>query len=102
MLLSYLETHTAGSSFAITPHPAASSLTGPKPSQESEAVKYYQILGGHDLRIGKEAAVYVGQLKGYQGRLIEIGQDTGKIECLGRHPPFYTAPLKHLVLMCVP
>ena len=61
-------------------------------------------MGGrvYDPRIGREAAVYVGQMKGYQGRLIEINQHTGKIECAGRQVPTYTTLLKHLVLMCVP
>ena len=88
-------------SFAATPHPAASSTSNPKPSHESEAAKGHPPLGGRDPRIGKEAAVIVGQLKGYQGRLIEINRDSGKIECPGRQVPT-TALLKHLVLMCVP
>ena len=95
----YLESHTVIPSFAATPHPAASSLSEPKPSQESEVAKGHQMLGGRDPRIGREAAVYVGHLKGYQGRLTEIGRDSGKIECPGRQFPTYTAPLKHLVLM---
>jgi hypothetical protein len=57
------------------------------------------MLGGRDPRIGREAAVCAGQLKGYEGRLLDIGRDSGKIECSGRQPPYYTAPLKDLVLM---
>jgi hypothetical protein len=71
----------------------------PKPSHESEAGKGHFTLGGRDPRIGREAAVYVGQMKGYQGRLIEIGRDSGTIECPGRQLHTYTAPLRHLVLM---
>jgi len=97
--LLYLKSHDLPPSFATTPHPAASSMSKPMPSHESEASKGHQMLGGRDPRIGKEAAVYLGHLKGYQGRLTEIGRNTGKIECPGRHPPTYTAPLKHLVLM---
>ena len=99
MLLLYLESHTLVPSFTSTPHPAASSssISKPTPSHESEAA------GGRalDPRIGRDAAVYVGQLKGLQGRLLEIGRNTGKIECPGRHPPNYTTMLKHLVLMWV-
>jgi hypothetical protein len=96
----YLESHNLAPSFAATPHPAASSKSNPKPSHEYEAVKG-QMLGGHgsDPRIGREAAVYVGHMKGYQGRLIEINRHSGKIECPGRHVPTYTTLLKHLVLM---
>jgi hypothetical protein len=97
--LLYLQSHTLGPSFAIAPHPSAPSISGPKPSHETEAAKGHQMLGGRDPRIGREAAVYVGQLKGYQGRLIEIGRNIGKIECPGRQFPTYTAPLKHLILM---
>ena len=43
--------------------------------------------------------MYVGHMKGYQGRLVEIGHNTGKIECPGRQFPMHTALLKHLVLM---
>lgn len=53
---------------------------------------------GRDPRIGRYAAVYVGHLKGYQGRLIEINRITGTIECPGRQIPI-TAPLNHLVFM---
>ena len=66
-LLSYLESHTIVPSFANNSHLAASSSTGPKPPHKSEAVKSHQMLGGVDPRIGKEAALYVGQMKGYQG-----------------------------------
>ena len=88
-------------SFAAVPHPAASSMSNPKPSHESEAVKGHLMLGGRgpDPRIGREAAVYVGHMKGYQGRLIEINRNSGKIECPGRQVPTYTAPLNCLVLM---
>ena len=99
MLLLYLESHTLGPSFAATPHPAASSISKPKPSHESEAAKGHQTLDGRDPRIGREAAVYIGHMKGYRGRLIEIGRESGKIECPGRQLPTYTALLKHLVLM---
>ena len=99
MLLSYLESYTVGPSFAAIPHPAAASMSNPKPSHESEAAKGHQMLGGHDPRLGKEAAVYVGEMKGYQGRLLEIGQTDGKIETLGRQFPTYTTRLKNLVLM---
>jgi len=102
VLLLYLESHTPGPSFATTSHPAASSLSKPKPSHESEAAKDHQMLGGsdpRDPRIGREAAVYVGQMKGYRGRLIEIGRNFGKVETPGRQQPFCTALLKHLVLM---
>ena len=74
-------------------------MSKPKPSHESEASKGYQKLSGHDPRIGREAAVYVGHMKGYQGRLVDIGRNSGKIECPGRQLPTYTAPLNHLVLM---
>ena len=74
-------------------------MTKPKPSHESEASRGHQILGGRDPRIGREAAVYVGHMKGYQGRLRDIGRNTGTIECTGRHVPTYTTQLKHLVLM---
>jgi ribosomal protein L24 len=97
--LLYLESHTLAPSFATNPHPAASSTTKPKASHESEATKFHQMLGGRDPRIGREAAVYVGQMKGYQGRLVDINQNTGKIECPGRQFPIYMAPLCHLVLM---
>ena len=90
-------------SFAATPHPAASSISNPKPSHESEAAKGHQMLGGprSDPRIGREAAVYVGHMKGFQGRLVDINRFTGKIECPGRQglAPFLTTPLEHLVLM---
>ena len=99
MLLLYLESHTVGPSFSATPHPAASSISKPTSSHESEATKGYQTLGGRDPRIGKEAAVYVGEMKGYRGLLLEMGRDSGKIECPGRQPPTYTALLKYLVLM---
>jgi hypothetical protein len=99
VLLLYLESYALGPSFATTPHPAASSISKSKQSLESEAAKDYQMLGGRDPRIGREAAVYVGQMKGYRGRLIEIGRNSGKIECPGRQLPTYTALLKHLVLM---
>ena len=97
----YLESHNPAPSFVATPHPAASSASNPKPSHESEAVKDYRMLGGRgsDPRIGRVAAVYVGQMKGYQGRLIEVNRDTGKIECPGRHVPTFTTSLKHLVFM---
>ena len=101
-LLLYLESHTIVHSFANNSHPAASSSSGPKPPHKSEAVKSHQMLGGVDPRIGKEAALYVGQMKGYQGRLIDINRNFGKIECPGRQPPTFSAPLKHFVLMCVP
>ena len=74
-------------------------MSKPKPTDESEAPKGYLMLGGRDLRIGREAAVYVGPMKGYQGRLVEISRNVGTIECPGRQLPTYTAPLKHLVLM---
>ena len=74
-------------------------MSMPKPSHKSEAPKGCQMPGRHDPRIGREAAVYVGPMKGYQGRLREIGGNFGKIECPGRQFPIYTAPLKHLVLM---
>jgi hypothetical protein len=45
--------------------------------------------------------MYIGQMKGYRGLLREIGPNLGKIECPGRQPPTFTAPLKHLVLMLV-
>jgi transcription elongation factor len=99
VFLLYLESYTVGPSFVATPHPAASSMSKPKPSHELEAAKGHQTLGGRDPRIGREVAVYVGQMKGYQGRLIEIGRTTGKIECSGRQFPIYTTLLKHLVLM---
>jgi transcription elongation factor len=57
------------------------------------------MLGGRDPRIGRVAAVYVGPMKGYQGRLIDIGRNSGTIECPGRQLPTYTTQLKHLVLM---
>jgi hypothetical protein len=97
--LLYLESYTVGPSFASTSHPAASSISKPEPPRESGAVGGHQILGGRDPRIGKEAAVYVGQMKGYRGRLIEIGRNTGKIDCPGRQVPTHTELLKHLVLM---
>jgi hypothetical protein len=99
--LLYLESHIIGPSFATTPHPAASSVSEPKPSHESEAAKGYQRLGGRgsDPRIGREAAVYVGPMKGYQGRLVDISRYHGKIECPGRQVSIYTALLQHLVLM---
>ena len=102
VLLLYLESHNLAPSFAATPHPAASSITNPKPSHEFEAVKGHQIVGGRrsDPRIGREAVVYVGQMKGYQGRLVEINEHTGKIECPGRPMvPFIMTPLKDLILM---
>lgn len=76
-------------------------MSMPKQSHQYEAPKGYQMSGrgGRDLRIGREAAIYVGPMKGYQGRLREIGGNFGKIECPGRQLPIYTAPLKHLVLM---
>lgn len=86
-------------SFDATPHPAASSLSEPKPFHNSEAAKGHLMLGGRDPRIGREAAVYVGHLKGYRGRLLEIGLHSGKIEVPMCHPPTRTVPLKHLVLM---
>lgn len=70
-----------------------------KPSYEYEAVKGHQMVGGRDSRIGKEAAVYVGQMKGYQGRLLEINRHSGKIEFPGGSQPTYTTLLKNLVLM---
>lgn len=99
MLLLYLESYTLDPSFATTPHPAASSISKPKPSHESEAAKDHQMLGGRDPRIGREAAVYVGQMKGYYGRLTDIGRDSGTIECPGRQQPTYTTALKNLVFM---
>jgi hypothetical protein len=58
------------------------------------------MLGGRDPRIGREAAVYVGHMKGYRGRLLEINRHSGKIECSGRSQvPTYTTLLKNLVLM---
>jgi hypothetical protein len=57
------------------------------------------MLSGRDRRLGREAAVYVGDMKGYQGPLIEISRNSGTIEVSGRQPPRYTAPLSHLVLM---
>ena len=70
--LLYLDSHDLAPSFAITPHLAASSMSKPMPSHEPEALKGHQMLGGHDLRIGREAAVYVGHMKGYQGQLVDI------------------------------
>jgi transcription elongation factor len=71
-----------------------------KPSYESEAVKGHQMVGGRDSRIGKEAAVYVGHMKGYQGRLLEINRHSGKIEFPGgSSQSTYTTLLKNLVLM---
>lgn len=103
MLLLYLESHISVPFFTSAPHPAASSISKPKPSHK-EAAGDHLTLGGResrDSRIGREAAVYVGQLKGYQGRLVDIGRDSGTIECPGRQLPYYTAPLSHLVLMWV-
>jgi hypothetical protein len=57
------------------------------------------MLGGVDPQKGKDAALYVGQMK---GQLIDINQNIGKIECPGHQPPTFSAPLKHFVLMCVP
>jgi transcription elongation factor len=74
-------------------------MSEPKPSHEPEASKGLQMLHGRDPRIGKEAAVCGGNLKGYQGRLIDIGRHSGTIEWIGRLPPKCTAPLKHLVLL---
>ena len=101
VLLLYLESYTVGPSFVATPYPMASSISEPKLSREFEAVKGHQTVrgGSFDPRIGKEAAVYIGPLKGYRGRLREIGANFGKIECPGRQLPIYTALLKHLVLM---
>ena len=70
-----------------------------KPSYESESVKGHQMVGRHDSRIGKEAAVYVGHMKGYQGRLLEINRHSGKIEFPGGSQPTYMTLLKNLVLM---
>ena len=95
--LLYLESYDLPPSFAYTPHPAASSMS--KPSHESEAWEGHQMLGRRDPRIGREAAVYVGPMKGYQGRLIDIGRNFAKIECPGRQLPTYSAPLKYFVLM---
>ena len=99
MLLLYLESYALAPSFITNPHPAASSISKPESSHESEAAKGHQTLGGRDPRIGREAAVYVGHMKGYQGQLVEIGRNSGKIECPGHQLPTYKAPLKHLVLM---
>ena len=74
-------------------------MSKPKPSDEFEASEGLQMLGGRDPRIGKQAAVYVGHMKGYQGRLTDIGRNTGTIEWPGRYPPKIAAPLRHLVLM---
>ena len=99
MPLLYLESFTLAPSFATAPHPAASSISKPKPSHESVAEKDYQMLGGRDPRIGKEAVVYAGERKGYRGRLLEIGRNSGKFETPGCLLPTFTAPLKNLVLM---
>ena len=74
-------------------------MSKPKPSHGSEASKGHQMLGGRDPRIGREAAVYVGPMKGWRGRLMEISRNIGKIECSGRTVPTCTVPLNHLVLM---
>lgn len=97
--LLYLESYTFGLSFATTPHPAASSISKPNPSHESEVAKDHGMIDGLDPRLGREAAVYVGQMKGYRGRLIEINRDYGKIEVPGCRLPTYTTLLKHLVFM---
>lgn len=89
----YLESYTLG---LATTHLAASSTSN---AHGSEAVKGPQTLRGRDPRIGKEAAVYVGHMKGYRGRLVDIGRDSGRIECPGRQLTIHTALLKHLVLM---
>jgi ribosomal protein L24 len=95
----FLESDDLLPSFATTAHPAAASMSNPKPSHEPEASKGLQMLRGRDPRLGKQAAVYVGQMKGYQGRLIDIGRNVGTIEFTGRHPPQITEPLNRLVLL---
>lgn len=101
VFLFYLETCILNPSFSTTPHPlaASSTLSKPEPPCGSEAPIYHQTLGGRDPRIGRDAAVYVGHMKGYQGRLIDINRNSGKIECPGRQFSTYTAPLSYLVLM---
>ena len=70
--LLYLESHNLAPSFAITPHPAASLMSKPMPFRKPEALKGHQMLGRCDLQIEREAAVYVGHMKGYQARLVDI------------------------------
>ena len=46
------------------------------------AVPYYQ-MSFRDQQIGKEAAVYVGRMKGWQGKLLNITEKFTMIECGG-------------------
>ena len=72
-------------------------MSMPKPSHKPEASKGLQML--RDPRIGKQAAVCVGHLKGYEGRLLDISRDKGTIELVGRQLNKYTASLNYFVLL---
>ena len=98
--LLYLESHDLAPSFTITPHLAASLMSKPMPSHKPEALKGHQMLGRCDPQIGREAAVYVAHIKGYQGQLVDISQNSGTIECPWHQLPRYMALLNHLILMC--
>ena len=81
--LLYLESHDLAPSFAITPHPAASLMSKPMPSHKPDALKGHQMLGRHDPQIGREAAVYVGHMKGYQGNLLILVKILAQLSAQG-------------------
>ena len=58
-------------------------MSKPKPSDESKASEGLQMLGGRDPQIGKEAAVYVGHMKGYQGDLLILVRILAQLSGLG-------------------
>ena len=52
-------------------------------------------------RIGQYAAVISGQMKGWQGCLIQLTNMAATIECDGQYPPKIQGPLKDFVLIWV-
>lgn len=97
-LLGYLESYDPSPSFITAPHPLAPSASGPSPTTSliNDPLK---LKSQRDPRIGKEAAIYVGHMKGWQGNLVDINRNSARIEVPGRNPPFFTAPLGSVVLL---
>jgi hypothetical protein len=71
------------------------------PTDRQEDYGVHMAAGYRDLDIGQQAIVYIGHMKGWQGRLVESSHRTAKIECVGRHPPFLELPKKNFILLSV-
>lgn len=66
---------------------------------DGQAIIQEATKSGRDPRVGKEAAIFAGHMKGWRGNLVAINREFATLECLGRQPPFFEAALKNVVLL---